>query len=196
MAETWETVRGSELRVGDTVKVWWLPNRDTITGLTPYDGPLKGHFPHGASLCAFALNKSGMTIELGGAFERLTVERVPVETPDIESGLYRHFKGGFYKVIGMARSSEDWDGPREVIYHALETPRALIRRPASMWNELVPNVAPLRNMVPRFAPVGEQTYVCPACGRKHEGWLSPGHSFICVCGKGEIQGGLGTAMKG
>lgn len=59
-------VLGSELRVGDTIKVWWSPLQDTIIGLKPYDGPLKEIFaPKGAILAYFLSNKSGMTVECG-----------------------------------------------------------------------------------------------------------------------------------
>jgi hypothetical protein len=35
-----EVIHGSDLRVGDTIKVWWRPGRDTVTKLVPYAGPL------------------------------------------------------------------------------------------------------------------------------------------------------------
>lgn len=60
---------GSELKVGDTIAVWWQPNRDRIIGLRPYHGPLAYLFPNGAQLADFALNKSGMTIDNGDIFE-------------------------------------------------------------------------------------------------------------------------------
>lgn len=63
-------MRGSELRVGDTIEVWWTitkrgqpPNKDTITGLRPYEGPLKHLFPEGAQLADFMYLRCGMTIE-------------------------------------------------------------------------------------------------------------------------------------
>lgn len=61
-------VFGSELRVGDTIDCWWQPNRDTITALRPYTGPLSHIFPKGAQLADFALNRSGMTIENDHSF--------------------------------------------------------------------------------------------------------------------------------
>ena len=57
-------VLGTELRVGDTIEVWWSPNRDTITSLKPYNGPLSYLWPEGqAQLAEFALSRTGMTIE-------------------------------------------------------------------------------------------------------------------------------------
>jgi hypothetical protein len=64
------TVLGSELRVGDTIEVWWAHGRDTITGLRPYRGPLAYLFSEGAQLASFALNRSGMTIDNADTFER------------------------------------------------------------------------------------------------------------------------------
>jgi len=57
---------GKQLRVGDTIEVWWANGRDTITGLRPYHGllsPLWDKYGGGAKLADFALNKTGMTIE-------------------------------------------------------------------------------------------------------------------------------------
>lgn len=65
-----KTVTGSDLRVGDTIEVWWQPGRDTITALRPYAGPLTC-FKHGAQLADFALMRTGMTIENGSDYERI-----------------------------------------------------------------------------------------------------------------------------
>ena len=61
--------RGKELKVGDTIEVWWNPHRDTITELRPYLGPLAYLFPEGAQLASFAVCQSGMTIDNGDVFE-------------------------------------------------------------------------------------------------------------------------------
>lgn len=53
----------------------------------------------------------------------------------VKPGLYRHFKGNFYQVIGTARHSETLE--ELVVYRALYGERGLWVRPASMWNELV-----------------------------------------------------------
>ena len=54
--------RGADLKVGDTIRVWWGIGRDTIIDLRPYSGPLTC-FSNGAFLAEFALNPVGMTIE-------------------------------------------------------------------------------------------------------------------------------------
>ena len=64
-------VRGTALRVGDTIEVWWRPGRDTITALAPYTGPLAYLWPEGARIASFALNRTGMTIEPQGSYQLL-----------------------------------------------------------------------------------------------------------------------------
>ena len=62
-------VFGHELKVGDTIEVWWhscnqpIPNQDTITKLVPYKGPIV--FSNGAQLADFRYNRVGMTINNG-----------------------------------------------------------------------------------------------------------------------------------
>lgn len=58
-----------------------------------------------------------------------------VSTVEIKCGKYRHFKGGEYEVIGLARHSET--GETLVVYRACYGERVLWVRPASMWNETV-----------------------------------------------------------
>ena len=53
----------------------------------------------------------------------------------VEPGIYRHFKGNLYRVIGMARHSET--GEEMVVYQALREGGGLWVRPAAMWNETV-----------------------------------------------------------
>ena len=54
---------------------------------------------------------------------------------DIQTGLYRHFKGHLYEVIGTALPSETRE-PR-VVYRALYGEHGLWVRPAAMWSETV-----------------------------------------------------------
>jgi hypothetical protein len=63
-------IEASDLRVGDTIKVWWRPGRDTVTKLVPYDGPLDlGPNPQ---IALFAICKSGMTITHVDVFELIS----------------------------------------------------------------------------------------------------------------------------
>ena len=54
---------------------------------------------------------------------------------DIQPGIYRHFKGNRYEVIGIARHSETTEPM--VVYRALYGEGGLWVRPAAMWNEIV-----------------------------------------------------------
>ena len=53
----------------------------------------------------------------------------------VEPGIYRHFKGNLYRVIGVARHSETLE--EMVVYQALREEGGLWVRPAAMWNETV-----------------------------------------------------------
>jgi hypothetical protein len=55
-----------------------------------------------------------------------------IETP---IGLYRHYKGGQYEVIGTARHSETLEPM--TLYRALYGAHGLWVRPAAMFNEQV-----------------------------------------------------------
>ena len=54
---------------------------------------------------------------------------------EIKPGIYRHFKGNRYRVIGMAKHSETLE--EMVVYQALYGEYGIWVRPASMWNETV-----------------------------------------------------------
>ena len=54
---------------------------------------------------------------------------------DVQPGIYRHFKGNRYEVIGMANHSETMEPM--VVYRALYGDGGLWVRPAAMWNEIV-----------------------------------------------------------
>ena len=54
---------------------------------------------------------------------------------EIQPGRYRHFKGGEYDVIGVARHSETME--ELVVYRALYGERGLWVRPVAMWLETV-----------------------------------------------------------
>ena len=54
----------------------------------------------------------------------------------IKKGIYRHFKGGTYKVVGVAIHTETQDGL--VLYKDVNNPHNIIwARPVSMWNDMV-----------------------------------------------------------
>ncbi len=54
---------------------------------------------------------------------------------EIKKGIYRHYKGNTYEVIGVASHSETLEPM--VVYRALYGEHGLWVRPASMWNEEV-----------------------------------------------------------
>lgn len=54
---------------------------------------------------------------------------------DIKIGRYRHFKGGEYEVLFLAKHSET--GEEMVVYRALYGNYEIWVRPASMWLETV-----------------------------------------------------------
>ncbi len=64
---------------------------------------------------------------------------------EIKKGLYKHFKGNNYKVIGVAKHSETLEDC--VVYEAQYGERGLWVRPAKMFLE---NVEVDGKMVPRF----------------------------------------------
>ncbi len=54
---------------------------------------------------------------------------------DIKIGIYRHYKGNMYEVLGVASHSETLEPM--VVYRALYGEHGLWVRPAHMWNEEV-----------------------------------------------------------
>jgi len=64
-------------------------------------------------------------------------------------GLYRHYKGNEYRVIGLARHTETEE--TLVVYQALYGARGLWVRPAAMFAE---QVAIGGRQVPRFERIG------------------------------------------
>ena len=68
---------------------------------------------------------------------------------EIKPGRYRHFKGGEYQVIGLAKHSET--GEPMVVYRALYGEGGLWVRPYAMFcEEVMVNGRSVR----RFAPIG------------------------------------------
>lgn len=54
---------------------------------------------------------------------------------DLKPGKYRHFKGGEYELLGIAKHSETLEPM--AVYRALYGDGGLWVRPAEMWNEIV-----------------------------------------------------------
>lgn len=71
------------------------------------------------------------------------------ETP-LRPGRYRHFKGGEYEVLGVARHSEGLEDM--VVYRPLSNDTGLWVRPLSMFLETVEHGGQRQ---PRFAPLEE-----------------------------------------
>ena len=61
-------IDANELKVGDTIEVWWAPGRDTVIAIDPYNGPLKDII---SCIARFALLKSGMSIGHTDQFNRI-----------------------------------------------------------------------------------------------------------------------------
>ena len=54
---------------------------------------------------------------------------------ELRPGIYRHFKGNLYRLIGVASHSETLEPM--VVYQALYGDQGLWVRPAAMWSETV-----------------------------------------------------------
>ena len=70
-----------------------------------------------------------------------------IETP---TGLYRHYKGGMYRVLGTVRHSESLEPM--TLYQALYGQQGLWVRPAAMFGETVDIGDQVQ---PRFSRVGD-----------------------------------------
>ena len=71
---------------------------------------------------------------------------------ELKPGKYRHFKGGEYELIGIAKHSETL-APM-VVYRTLYGEGGLWVRPAEMWNETVEKD---NYHGPRFQYIGPMT---------------------------------------
>ena len=67
---------------------------------------------------------------------------------ELKPGKYRHFKGGEYELVGIARHSETLEPM--VVYRALYGEGGLWVRPAAMWTETVERDG---YCGPRFTPM-------------------------------------------
>ncbi len=57
---------------------------------------------------------------------------------ELKPGIYRHFKGNLYELIGIAKHSETLEPM--VVYRALYGEGGLWVRPVQMWNEQVDRI--------------------------------------------------------
>ena len=71
---------------------------------------------------------------------------------ELKPGKYRHFKGGEYELLGVARHSETLE--EMVVYRALYSSGGLWVRPAAMWQEKVSREG---YTGPRFIRIEEET---------------------------------------
>ena len=67
---------------------------------------------------------------------------------ELKPGKYRHFKGGEYELLGIAKHSETLEPM--VVYRALYGDGGLWVRPAHMWTEIVDKE---HYHGPRFQPI-------------------------------------------
>lgn len=70
---------------------------------------------------------------------------------NIKPGLYRHFKGGIYEVLFVAKNSETLEDM--VVYRANYGEYGVWVRPLSMWNETVERNG---KTFKRFEYIGEE----------------------------------------
>ena len=70
---------------------------------------------------------------------------------NIKLGLYRHFKGGIYEVLFVAKNSETLENM--VVYRANYGEHGVWVRPLSMWNETVERDG---KTFKRFEYIGEE----------------------------------------
>lgn len=81
---------------------------------------------------------------------------LPTLGPALASGLYRHYKGGRYEVLGLVRHSETL--AVMVLYRALYGAQGLWVRPRAMFDETVDVDG---EPVPRFTWLGSHPDVTP-----------------------------------
>ncbi|MDO8584502.1 MAG: DUF1653 domain-containing protein [bacterium] len=78
-------------------------------------------------------------------------ETLSADALSLKPGIYEHFKGNRYEVLGVARHSETLE--ELVVYRALYGDHALWTRPLAMFLE---NVERDGKTVPRFRYAGEK----------------------------------------
>jgi hypothetical protein len=80
-----------------------------------------------------------------------------IQLPELPAGVYRHYKGHYYLVIGYGHDS-NYEDRHVVVYVGLELddakqgPRLNVRTVADFFDTVTPSVG--QKAVPRFAYVG------------------------------------------
>lgn len=78
----------------------------------------------------------------------------------VKAGIYRHYKGEYYVVVGEATHTET--SARMVVYHPLRDPTILWVRPAVMFfDEVAPHNYP-GNQLHRFVPATREEVLADA----------------------------------
>lgn len=70
-----------------------------------------------------------------GMLKGRNTERVCRMEQNLKPGIYRHYKGGEYELIGIVTHSETLE--KMVLYRALYGEKGFWVRPAHMWSETV-----------------------------------------------------------
>lgn len=102
------------------------------------------------------LEQEGVTFLPGGKVNmrkhamKIQSPHSPPQPAEFKIGRYRHFKGGEYRLIALAKHSETLEDM--VVYQALYGEGGIWVRPASMWNESVEHNG---KTVSRFTYIGE-----------------------------------------
>lgn len=81
----------------------------------------------------------------------MNADSLPPLPAEPRPGRYRHYKGGEYRVLGLARHSETLEPL--VVYEALYGERGLWVRPAAMFAETITREVGARGL--RFERIGD-----------------------------------------
>lgn len=96
------------------------------------------------------MTPTGFAKPPAGRLPRCTMSDLPPLPAEPRPGRYRHYKGGEYRVLGLARHSETLEPL--VVYQALYGERGTWVRPQPMFLE---TVEPAGRAQPRFARIGD-----------------------------------------
>ena len=91
-------------------------------------------------------------MNLAGVAQAKSSRSVMDKTPNIQKGIYLHFKGGKYEVLDVVRHSETLE--TMVLYRHLPVDGELWVRPLAMFMETIERDG---NSTPRFQFIGDAT---------------------------------------